>query len=62
MQRHLGKSEVVCLAPGTGEQVIGGLLSALRWVSQQQGWFKISYETTKVRRTMNMRQEYSDLL
>ena len=43
IQRHLGKSEVMCWAPDTGEQVIGSLTSALRWVSQQQGWFKFSY-------------------
>ena len=29
IQRHLGKSEVVCLAPATGEQVIGILLLAM---------------------------------
>ena len=30
IQQTLGKSEVVCLAPGTDEQVIGSLNSALR--------------------------------
>ena len=43
IQRHLGKSKVVCWAPDTGEQVIGSLHSAMRWVSQQQGWFKFTY-------------------
>ena len=61
IQRHLGRSEVVCLAPGTGEQVIGSLLSALRWASQQQGWFKFSYKT-KVRHTLIRPQCYSNLL
>ena len=61
IQRHLGKSKVVCLASGTGEQVIGSLLSALRWVSQQQAWFTFSYET-KVRHAMIRPQCYSNLL
>ena len=61
IQRHLGKSEVVCWAPGTDEQVIGSLNSALRWSSQQQGWLKFSY-ITEVRHTMIRPQDYSDLL
>ena len=61
IQRHLGKSEFVCLAPGTGEQIVGSLLSALRWFSQQQGWFEFSY-ITKVRHKMIRPQEYSNLL
>ena len=43
IQRHLGKSEVVCLALESGDRYIGSLNSALRWSSQYQGWLQFSY-------------------
>ena len=51
LQRHLGKSEFVCLDSGTGEQVAGSLNLALRWVSHRQGWFQVAF-IIKVRHTM----------
>ena len=61
IQRHFGKSEVVCLAPGIGDRFIGSLHSAMRWSSRQQEWLKCSY-ITKVRHTMIRPQDHPDLL
>ena len=42
IQRHLGKSEVVCLALESGDRYSGSLNSALRWSSRYQGWLQFS--------------------
>ena len=60
LQRHLGKSEVVCLDSDTGEQVAGGLNLALRWVSQRRGWFRFDF-MTKVRHTVIRSAEYNGI-
>ena len=59
--RALGKSEVHCLHPGSGEQTTGSLRSALRWVSHKQGWLEIRF-ILKVRHTMVHDAEYEELL
>ena len=56
--RTLGKSEVHCLHPVSGEQRTGSLRSALRWESHQQRWFEIWF-ILKVRHMMVHDAEYN---
>ena len=59
--RALGKSEVHCLHPGSGDNMTCSLSSALRWGSHRQGWFEIWF-IHKVRHTMVRSADYEDLL
>ena len=59
--RALGKSEVHCLHPGSGDNMTGSLSSALRWESHRQGWFEIWF-IHKVRHAMVRSADYEDLL